>query len=318
MSDKSQGGGPRRRTDVAGCDDHRRNCLLRRFHPVYDPAELTRAINDIRASSSGLMEASDNSPWDAAPTSLNLTSEDAHRLRVLERVASDRRGHQRRSILGSSAMAQRIKALSAAMSHFGPAVDLVARAALVSWRTATPLRLPPILLLGEPGIGKSYALRHLAQAIGADFSLIQANTTDPFRLRGMNTAWRGAKPGLVAEILLGSSTAPIVLVDEFDKAVGGQLERPYDVWHSLLERENAAVFKDDFLEIELRADHITWFASANDVSDIPTSILDRLLVIEIAAPTREQIRTIVASIYAACRASYGHALPERMASDRVR
>ena len=154
MSDKSQGGGPRRGTDDAGGDDHRRNCLLRRFHPVYDPSELTR-IHEIRASSSHSMEAPDDNPWDAAPTSLNLTSEDAHRLRVLERIASDRRWHQRRSIVGSSAMAQRIETLSAAMPHFAPAIDLVARAVLVSARPAMPLRLPPILLLGEPGLGKS-------------------------------------------------------------------------------------------------------------------------------------------------------------------
>ena len=58
-------------------------------------------------------------------------------------------------------MVARIAALSEAIPHFAPAIDLMARAELVSSRTATPLRLPPILLLGEPGIGKSYALRRL-------------------------------------------------------------------------------------------------------------------------------------------------------------
>lgn len=312
MSDLEQDGGARQGGDVAASEEHRRGCLVRRFHPIYNPADLTRAIHELRGGASDVTDGLDDGGWDAAPVSVSLASEDVHRLRALERVAADRRGHQRRSIVGSPAMARRIEALSTAMPHFAPALDLVARAALVSARTASPIRLPPILLLGEPGIGKSYTVRRLAEAIGADFSVIAANITDAFRLRGLNTAWRGARMGRIAEALLGAATAPVILVDEFDKAVGDHIQRPYDVWHSLLERENAATFQDDFLEIDLRADHISWFASANDVSALPASIVDRMLVIEIPAPSPEQIAVIVASMYAACRAALGGALPEML------
>jgi ATP-dependent Lon protease len=214
-------------------------------------------------------------------------------------------------------MVHRIEALSAAMPHFAPAIDLVARAALVSARTSMPLRVPPILLLGEPGIGKTYTLRRLAEAIGADFSLVGVNITDAFLLRGLNTAWRGAKMGRVAEILLGATTAPVILADEFDKAVGDQIHRPYDTWYSLLDPENSAAFKDDYLQMHLHADQIIWVASANDLSPIPTSILDRFLILEIPKPDYDQLRRIVTSVYSSSRQAYGGAVAEHLSEELV-
>ena len=163
-------------------------------------------------------------------------------------------------------------------------------------------------------------MRALAGAIGAEFSLVAANITDSFRLRGLPVAYRGAKMGRISEILLGASATPVVLVDEIDKAIGdtgGRGDGPYDSWHSLLERENAKAFRDDYLEVDVRADQVLWFATANDVSGLPASIVDRFLIVDIPAPSRDQLGGIVVSIYSKCRDAYGGALPEQLAKDVV-
>lgn len=285
------------------------------FHRIYDPEALAQAIRLLAG------DASDPDDFSTEGSAVD-SPEDRNRLQWLRRIAADPRGPRRRSIVGSPVMMQRIASLSAAMPHFAPAIDLIARAALVSTRTATPLRLPPVLLLGEAGCGKSYTGRCLAEAIGGDgfdrnaFALLSCNMMDQFRLRGQNVGWRGARMGRIAEILLAASTNPVVLVDEFDKASTlSAFERPYDIWHSLLDCENSNYFRDDFLEIELRADTILFFASANDISALPMSIVDRFLIFEISPPSREQLSSIVTSLYAACRNSYGNRLPTLLSDD---
>ena len=211
------------------------------------------------------------------------------------------------------------------MPHFAVVTGLVARAAIISAQTATELRLPPVLLLGGAGVGKTFFGRRLAEAIlgeraeRSDFALIPLNTTDAFRIRGQNTGWRGARMGRIAEILLASSTSAFALIDEVDKAsaTGSSFERPLDVWLSLLEPENARHFRDDYLEIEMRADHILWFATANDLTSIPVPIVDRFIVVEIEQPSRAQLTTIIASLYARCREAYRGYLPEHLADDVV-
>ena len=280
------------------------------FHRIYDPHELERAIRQLTGDHA---LAEFVGPSDEAVVE---ASEDRNRLRCLKRIAADPRGPSRRSIVGSATMVRRLSDLSQVMPHFATVIGLVARAALISARTQTPLCLPPCVLLGEPGIGKTFALRRIAEAIGADFALIAINMTDAFRLRGLNTAWRGARMGRIAEVLQSSASSPVVLLDEFDKVPAvDRAERPYDVWHSLLDGENARHFRDDFLEIEMRAERIIWFAAANDLSPLPASILDRVLVLEVSRPTQGQLRVIVASLYAVCREAYGNLLPEDLAED---
>ncbi len=164
-----------------------------------------------------------------------------------------------------------------------------------------------MLLVGAPGIGKTYVLKRVAAALGTTVEFLAVNMFDSWRLRGLNTSWKGARMGKVAELMLASPTAsPVIVLDEFEKApVLGSFERPYDVFHSLLEEENARAFVDDFLELPLRADHVLWIAAANGTAGLPPSILDRMLVMTVPDPTRAQLAVMVDGIYAAVRARHG-------------
>jgi ATP-dependent Lon protease len=265
---------------------------------IFDPADVRNEIQKLSLTSEqdeilGLVDPQ--------------AQEDKIRLKVLKRLLAHPLGFERPSLFGNPDMAQRVLACKKAAPHFGELIDIVARAVTLSHITNSPLRLPPILLVGEPGIGKTHISKRVAQALGTGIHEIALNMTDAFRLRGLNTAWKGARMGQIANAILESHTAsPIILIDEFDKpATIHQAENPLDIFHALFEQENSRRFVDDYLEFPLRADQIIWISSANGIRSIPPSIIDRLLIVHIPSPSEEHLGSIIENIYSAANASYG-------------
>ena len=108
---------------------------------------------------------------------------------------------------------------------------------------------------------------------------------------GLAPVWRASGPGKVAKLLIeGSHACPLVVIDEIEKASPiNPNEKPTDVLHSFLERENAARFVDEFVDLPIRADHIFWFATANSLDPLPGSIVDRLIVFTVAIRDAEML-----------------------------
>ena len=257
--------------------------------PIFD-------INALRAKVAGLTPRLDpDSPF--APERPNP------HLRYLSSILSDPRGSDRKTLLGDDSMVQALSRIDAVAPSFSRPPGSFKRASVLSIRTGAPLRAPPLLLVGGPGLGKTWIARQIAGALGSAFvehSLATAD--DPGVLLGHSESWKAARPGLVARTLLeGDTAAPVILIDELEKASDRDVD-PFNGLHALLEVENSRRFVDGFLQLPLRADHIIWIFTANDISRLPASLLDRLLVIEIDAPTREQefslLRAVVSSFIA--------------------
>jgi ATP-dependent Lon protease len=110
----------------------------------------------------------------------------------------------------------------------------------------------------------------------------------------------------------------VILIDELDKAGWRDQGDPVDVLHSLLEPENAQAFIDAYVEAPIRADHVLWIATANDVSGIRPSLLDRMLPLQIEPPTATQRSVVIRSIYASLGATnYGDAVAADLDEDVV-
>ena len=117
-------------------------------------------------------------------------------------------------------------------------------------------------------------------------------------LTGASAQWHNARPGKIAQTLIeGEYANPVVVLDEVDKAGGDARYDPMGALYTLLERDTALHFKDEFIDVDMDASHILWVATANDDSSIPEPILNRMNVYEIDRPDAEGSRRIALSVY---------------------
>jgi ATP-dependent Lon protease len=176
------------------------------------------------------------------------------------------------------------------------------------------IELPPMLLLGEPGIGKTHFARKVAELLGTGFGFVpMSSLTAGWVLSGASSQWKNAKPGKVFDTFLNGDYAnPVIVVDELDKAsCDGQYD-PLGALYELLEVQTATRFVDEFVELPIDASGAVWLATANDPARIPEPLLDRLTVYEIEAPDAAGSRSIALSIYGDIRNAHdwGRQFPE--------
>jgi ATP-dependent Lon protease len=161
------------------------------------------------------------------------------------------------------------------------------------------VQFTPMLLLGEPGLGKTYFAKRLAQALGTGFEFVSMSSlTAGWVLTGASAQWNNARPGKVAQTLIEKEYAnPVVVLDEVDKAGGDSRYDPMGALYGLLERDTASHFKDEFIDVDMDASHILWIATANDESSIPEPILNRMNVYAIERPDELGARRIAMAVY---------------------
>lgn len=159
------------------------------------------------------------------------------------------------------------------------------------------LRIPPMLLTGMPGFGKTLFAMRLADALGVPrfvFPLESAETLAT--LTGSDKHWANTEPGqLFRHIVLGEVANPLVLLDELDKATQGSGGsggyRPAKALHGPLEPVTAKALRDKSADLCFDASHVIYIATANKLSSIDGSLLSRFRLFHIEEP---DARTAVA------------------------
>ena len=220
--------------------------------------------------------------------------------RILERGDA---GRWRRLAHPDLGMINRLDGLAARAPHLVDLASLVRRHLLAALHMGLPITLPPLLVVGPPGVGKTWFLTGLAKVLEVPFRahpLTGASHSDG--ITGSHGVWRNSQIGLVAKALLGEAVAnPLIFVDEFDKIPPStgvdDLHRPFYV---LLEPIGAKRFTDAYLGFPMNASGILWVMASNCIEAIPSPILNRLTIVEAATPDGIHLAAIAHSIFTEC------------------
>jgi ATP-dependent Lon protease len=200
-----------------------------------------------------------------------------------------------------------IDALLDELPNFGAPLEDIRKQLALCLSSDDPLELEPMLLLGDPGIGKTHFARRLAKLLGTGYNFIgMSSLTAGWILSGASAQWKNAKAGKVFDALVNGDYAnPVIVVDEIDKAGSDAQYDPLGSLYTLLEHDTACEFIDEFADVPIDASDVVWIATANDAHAIPEPILNRMNVYMIDAPDEEGSRRIAGSIYDELRGEHG-------------
>lgn len=192
-----------------------------------------------------------------------------------------------RSVSRPGAWREGLQQLASEMPNFAEVVKAIQRAMALADLSGCPPMPQPILLLGEPGVGKTYFTHRLAEVLQTTIhrqSFDNAQTITA--LRGADRHWGTSAVGALWElIVLGNNANPLVVLDELDKgAHGGNHYRPVDALLSLLEPVTASKVKDVSVDFEFDASHVVYIATANDADRISAPVRSRFLELFIDEP----------------------------------
>lgn len=153
------------------------------------------------------------------------------------------------------------------------------------------IRIPPTILVGSPGGGKTRFARRICEELGLPVEVAPCGGVSDGSWGGTARRWSSGEPSLPVSLILRTEIAnPALVLDEIEKiGTSRHNGNVADTMLAMLERETAARFHDPYVQAACDLSQVSWLMTANELAGLHAPFRDRCRVIRFPDPGSEHL-----------------------------